>query len=211
MIDRALVCLDGVGLVRNQTAILTGVDLVIEPGDVVGVVGPNGAGKTTLLRVIAGLEPPSAGWRRLAGPLEIDYLAHTPALYPDLTLTENLTFVARMAGIDPDGVAGALRTVGLAGAAHRRAARASHGMLRRVEFARVLLREPSLLLLDEAHAGLDANARDLVAHVVGGVAARGGAAVLVSHEVERLTGLATRIVDIEAGTLTARPALDGPV
>ena len=201
--------LGDVEVVRNRTAILTGVDIHVAAGDIVGVIGPNGAGKTTLLRVIAGLEPLSAGTRRTRTQLSIDYLAHSPAIYPELTLAENLTLVARMAGLDPTAVDEALRTVGLARAADRRADRASLGMLRRVEFARVLLRRPELLLLDEAHAGLDAGARDLVSYVVRDTADRGGAVVLVSHETERLKDLATRWLQLEAGTVSPLAGPDG--
>jgi heme exporter protein A len=75
-------------------------------------------------------------------------------------------------------------------------------MQRRAEFARVALTRPDLLLLDEAHAGLDPQAADLVAHLVAGVRARDGAAIVVSHEHARIAPLVDRFVELHGGALT---------
>lgn len=201
--------LSGVEVVVNRTRILRAIDLTITSGEVIGIVGANGSGKTTLLRVLAGLLPPSAGTVRVApvtespGSPSIELLGHQPALYPELTLRENLEFVTRLAGRPTTHASRHLDTVGLARAADRRADRASHGMQRRLEFARALMRQPDLLLLDEAHAGLDANAQALVGHVVAGVTARRGAVVMVSHEADRFAGIAQRLLRIVDGTLVA--------
>ena len=198
--------LRGVEVVANRTRILHAVDLDVGSGEVIGIVGANGSGKTTLLRVLAGLLPPSRGTVHVAsgsgtGSPSIELLGHQPALYPELTLRENLAFVSRLAAA-PDHLAGrSLAAVGLAGAAGRRADRTSHGMQRRLEFARVLVRRPDLLLLDEAHAGLDAHAQALVGHVVADITARSGAVVMVSHEADRFVGIAHRLLRITDGTL----------
>ncbi len=118
-----------------------------------------------------------------------------------MTLAENTRFVARLAGHGEDKADAALAAVGLARAAERRAIESSKGMLRRAELARALIQEPHLLLLDEAHAGLDAEAVGLVDAVASQVAANGGAAVLVSHEPDRLA--VDRSVQLVDGTLEA--------
>lgn len=74
-------------------------------------------------------------------------------------------------------------------------------MQRRVEFARALLRGPRLLLLDEAHAGLDAGARVLVAHLVESVTGMGGAVVMVSHEPDQMTQITSRVIRLHEGRL----------
>jgi heme exporter protein A len=115
--------------------------------------------------------------------------------------------VARLLGERPGRAAQALEVVGLAGARRRRAAHCSQGMLRRAEFARALLTRPRLLLLDEAHAGLDPAASGLVALLVGDVRGRGGAAVLVSHEPRRIRPLVDHTMELAEGRL--RPVEEG--
>ncbi len=209
----AVVELQDVAVRIGATPILRGLTLTIHGGEVVGLFGGNGAGKTTLLRLLATQLRPSAGRATvlgvdIAGPQRLDvrrrigFIGHTPALYPELTLRENLEFAAAVAGLAADEVAGALATVGLGAAADRPVAACSYGMQRRAEFARELMMRPQLLLLDEPHSALDVAASDLVAHLTDAVAARGGAAVLVSHDRERVEKLAGRNLHLAAGSLT---------
>jgi ABC-type multidrug transport system ATPase subunit len=131
----------------------------------------------------------------------IGYVGHTPGLYPELTLAENLGFVANARGLDSASVANALDLVGLGGASGRRADHCSHGMQRRAEFARIIMTEPKLLLLDEPHSALDASAVDLVDSLVQQTLDSGGAVVLASHDVDRVNSLVTRTHEIKNGTL----------
>jgi heme exporter protein A len=213
-----LAALAGVGVRLGATPVLRAVDLEVRAGEAVGLVGANGSGKTTLLRVLATLLPPTTGSgtvlgaslhlrARLAVRPAITLLGHAPALFPQLTVDENLGMVARLLGERPGRVAEALEAVGLAGARHRPAAHCSAGMLRRAELARALLARPRLLLLDEAHAGLDPAASGLVELLVADVRGRGGAAVLVSHEPWRLRPLVDRVVELADGRL--RPVEEG--
>lgn len=192
--------------------ILTDVHLQVDAGEVVGVAGPNGAGKTTLLSVAATFLFPTSGEGRVLGARlgsrevmsvrpRIGWSGHDPGLYPELTLAENLAVVAATAGLDRGAVAEALELVGLAGAADRRADRSSNGMQRRTDLARLLLIRPTLLLLDEAHAGLDADAEVIIDALVHRVVAQGGAGLLVSHDASRLARRVDRLVRIEAGRL----------
>lgn len=202
----------GLAVTVERTPVLRDLTMTVLPGEAVGLVGANGSGKSTLLRILATLLPPVAGtgWvlgARL-GTREVErvrpgiaLVGHTPALYPRLTLGENLAFYCRLTGRDPGAAQAALAAVGLARAADRPADRCSHGMLRRTELARVLIAGPRLLLLDEAHAGLDRAAAGLVDVVVADVRERGGAAVVVSHERDRLETIVDRLVEIEDGTL----------
>ncbi len=207
-----VVDLTGLAVTVDRTPVLRGVTLTVAAGEAIGIVGANGSGKSTLLRVLATLLPPAAGAGRVLGARlgtreveevrpDIALLGHGPALYPRLTLRENLTFYSRLTGRGEDGVESALTDVGLRRAADRPADRCSHGMLRRTEFARVLIAAPRLLLLDEAHAGLDPAAATLVEAVVQEVRARNGASVVVSHELERLECTTDRIVEVKDGAL----------
>jgi heme exporter protein A len=128
-------------------------------------------------------------------------IGHIPGLYPELTLGENLQFAARVAGVADGGVDRALGAVGLLGAIDRQAGESSHGMQRRAEFARELMIERELLLLDEPHSALDEDAVELVNGLVGKIAANGGAVILVSHDRDRVESIADRSVELIDGAL----------
>lgn len=205
-----VVDLAGVEVRLGATPILVGIDLTVGPGEVVGVAGPNGAGKSTLLSVVATLVAPTGGTGTVLGARlgtaetlavrpRIGWSGHEPGLYPELTLGENLRLTARLAGRPVAAADAALAAVGLAGAAHRRADHSSNGMQRRVDLARLLLLGPDLVLLDEAHAGLDAAAEEIIDEVLARTRGRGGGALLVSHDTARLARQVDRVVRIEAG------------
>jgi heme exporter protein A len=207
-----LVEFEGVAARIGMATILRDVDMRVRPGESVGVFGSNGAGKTTLLRVIATLLRPSQGRARVLGVdlssqdrfdvrPRLGLIGHAPALYPELSLVGNLEFSARIAGASQESAMAALATVGLAAAADRPAGEASHGMQRRVEFAREIMLSPDLLLLDEPHSALDPSAIELVEHIVAGVLQRGGAVVLVSHDVDRVAPMVTRTAELAGGTV----------
>jgi heme exporter protein A len=208
-----LVVLEGIGVRIGSTQILRDVILHIDAGEVVGLFGANGAGKTTVLRLIATLIRPAQGSGTVLGAdlssserydvrRRIGMIGHVPGIFPELTLAENLRYAARVAGVPTDRVAGALSAVGLAGAADRPAGAASHGMQRRTEFARELMIDRSLLLLDEPHSALDRDAVDLVEGLIERKAAEGGAVVVVSHDRDRINKIAHRTVELEEGTLS---------
>ncbi len=209
-----MVELRGVAVRYGRVPVLNRVDLQVRGGEAVGIVGPNGSGKSTLLRVLATLLRPTDGSVEVFGKAmgnetafairrRIALIGHQPALYPQLTLLENLSFVARLSGHTEERVEEMLDIVGLGAAKHRRAEQSSHGMQRRVEFARVILTKPDLLLLDEAHAGLDREAGQLVDAVVDNVRSRGGAAVFVSHELDRMLPLVQTTYELVGGTVVA--------
>lgn len=209
--------LDEVAVTIARTPVLDSVDLRLRPGKVTGVIGANGTGKTTLLELCATLRRPARGSGQVLGARlaaaggstvppdvrrRICLVGHQPALYSRLSLRENLAFVARLYRRPLDRVEQVLTAVGLARAADRRLEQCSQGMGRRADLARALLTEPTLLLLDEAHSGLDEAAVDLVGHVVGQVRERGGAALVVSHDREGLDTLADEVATLADGRLT---------
>lgn len=219
-----IVDLTAVSATVERTPVLRDLTMRLAAGEALGLVGANGSGKSTLLRLLTTLLPPAAGTGLVLGARlgtreiervrpAIALVGHTPALYPRLTLGENLTFYCRLTGHSPATGQAALTRVGLVGAADRPADRCSHGMLRRAELARVLIASPRLLLLDEAHAGLDRDSAGLVDMVVEEVRRRGGAAVVVSHERHRLDGVVDRVLELRDGHVEAAdrlvPSWDG--
>jgi len=204
--------LEKVSVRVGATHILREITLSVGSGEAIGLFGSNGAGKTTLLRLLATLIVPVSGISRIFGVdaasndrfdvrPRIGYIGHMPGLYPELTLSENLEFVASARAIDRSEVDRCLTIVGLAGAADRRASVCSHGMQRRAEFARILMTKPDLILLDEPHSALDGDAVDLVDALVRRTLDRGGAAVLASHDRDRVANLATNCHEIVGGRL----------
>jgi heme ABC exporter ATP-binding subunit CcmA len=190
---------------------LAGVDLDVEGGEVVLVSGANGAGKTTLLRVVAGLVPLRSGTAEVLGvDLSTDRRSHRRRLavvghdtfcYDELSVAENLRFAARAAGSTPAAADAALERLGLgpiAGVAH---GRLSAGQRRRLSLAVALARDPELLLLDEPHAGLDAEGRAVLDDVLRASAAEGRAVLVASHELDRVRALAAREVVLTNGQL----------
>lgn len=204
------------GVSLGGRPVLRGVDLVIRPGESVGVAGPNGSGKTTLVRTAATLIAIDHGSIEVLGShlgpddliavrRSIGLIGHQPSLLPELTLTENLEHVARLAGMKTSRVAHALDVVGLADAADRRAGACSFGMKRRVEIAHLLITKPNLLLLDEAVSGLDDSARELIDALVRSVCGRGGGCLVVSHDRSQLADLTSRVLTLSGGGLEPVP------
>ena len=130
-------------------------------------------------------------------------LGHGVGLYEELTVADNVAFWAAAAGQGKDEVAAAIERVGLGGRlADVEVARLSAGQRRRAALAVLLTRHAEVWLLDEPHAGLDGQGRDLVDHLVES-AARAGVTVLVaSHDLDRATALADRVGLISGGVVT---------
>lgn len=208
-----LVSVEELVVVRGETPVLQGISLELAAGRSVGIAGPNGSGKTTLLRVLATLLRPTSGTVRVLGAdttrkearlvrPSIGLVGHSPALSPNLTLEENLRYVATLGGIDPTRVPAALGMVGLGRAATRLAGKASQGMGRRADLARIILTRPTLLLLDEPFAGLDSHATAIIAAIIDRTTAAGGAAVVVSHEPQRTASVVTETLVLDNGRIT---------
>jgi heme exporter protein A len=173
---------------------LSDVSLSLAGGQTLVVFGPNGAGKTTLLRVLATLLRPHAGEVRVLGydlPDEawavrgrVGLLGHEPLLYRELTARENLTFHARLHGVDAARVEELLAAVRLADRGDEALKNLSRGMVQRAAVARATLHDPELLLLDEPWANLDPAARELVEPLIGPATdpARPRTRVISSHD-----------------------------
>ncbi len=200
---------------------LAGIDLDVAAGEIVLLRGPNGAGKTTLLRLCAGLLPVTRGEatvlghdltdRRQARAVRrcVGLLGHSTGLYDELTVGDNVRFWGRAAGAAPGEISEALAACALDGRlADLVVASLSAGQRRRTSLACLLARRPELWLLDEPHAGLDQDGRDLLDGLVRQAVASGATVLLASHELDRAEALAHRVVTIVGGT-TDRPAAPG--
>ena len=200
---------DAVALLGRFPA-LAGINLDVARGEVVLLRGPNGAGKTSVLRVCAGLVPVVRGEATVLGhdlrhdvrPVRrrVGLLGHATGLFDDLTVADNVTFWGRAYRASAADIAAALDLVGLSSRLRDvPVARLSAGQRRRTSLACLLARRPELWLLDEPHAGLDHDARDLLDGLVRQAAGQGATVLLSSHELDRAEALADRVVTLDGG------------
>src|SRR6266850_5131862 len=183
---------------------LDDVSFGLQPGQTLAVFGPNGAGKTTLLKVLAGLIRPQAGRARIEGGRgAIGWIGHQAQLYGQLTVRENLRFWASLYDV-PEAEVGTrmpdlLARLGLTGHGDRPVRTLSRGLVQRVVIARALIHDPRVLLLDEPFTGLDPTAAEEFRRLLAEQAAGGRVTVLVTHNVEEGTELATDVAFMRAG------------
>ena len=217
----SLLQLEGVTRQFGGLKAVSGVDLSVAPGEVIGLIGPNGAGKTTLVNVITGVHRASAGTVRFDGedvtalkPFQAARrgIARTFQIvqpFPEMTVAENVAAAAMFAGSARYGAeanAAALehlRFVGLADMAGKRAASLTLAMRKRLELAKGLAMRPKLLLLDEVNAGLNATEIDHALSLIRGIAARGVTILIIEHLMKVVLSLCTRIVVLHHGELIA--------
>jgi len=211
------------GLVKSfgSQQVLRGVTLSVDPGSTTAIVGPSGSGKTTLLRLIAGFERAEAGWVVLSGrtlaagdawvPAHhrgVGYVAQDGALFPHLTVGQNIAFgidTSRLQGRKATRakVAELLEMVSLdAALAARRPHEISGGQQQRVALARALAREPELMLLDESFSALDAGLRVATRRTVSRVLQDAGiTTVLVTHDQAEALSFADQVAVMRDGLL----------
>jgi heme exporter protein A len=194
------------------------VTLDVPAGHVLTVLGHNGSGKTTLIRLLATLARPTAGRGRIGGHDLVEerdevrrlvaFVGHSTHLYDDLTPRENLAFSEALVGRrpDPGRIDAALARVGLDSQAGIRVRSLSSGLRRRVALARAMLREPRVLLLDEAFSGLDQDSTKRLEDYLHAFKAAGGAAVVVTHSLGRALAIADRVAVLAGGRIAAEAA-----
>jgi len=165
--------LERVSIAFGATRIVSGIDLVVAPGEFVCLLGPSGCGKSTLLNLVAGFLPATAGrvsvgGKPVTGP-GMDrgvVFQSTEALFPWLTVQENVEYGPRMRGVLRAERAEMARhyvdLVGLTHAAGRLPGELSGGMRQRAQIARVLINKPSVVLMDEPFGALDAQTREVM-------------------------------------------------
>jgi ABC-2 type transport system ATP-binding protein len=193
------------------------VSIQVEEGRICGFLGPNGSGKTTTLRMLCGLLTPDSGRGEALGfdiireadevKRRTGYMTQRFSLYEDLTIAENLEFVARVYGLDRrrQRVDAALERLGLSSRRGQLAGTLSGGWKQRLSLAAATLHEPRLLLLDEPTAGVDPKARRTFWDEIHGLAAEGLTVLVSTHymdEAERCHEIAY----IAYGRLIARGA-----
>lgn len=216
----AAVSIAGLSKSYGKVTALDGVSFDLHPGIFTALLGPNGAGKSTLFQILTGLFAADTGTVQVAGYdiarepsaalAELGIVFQQPSLDLDLSVEQNLAYHCGLHGLSGaarrEAITEALALFAQEAARHQRVRKLSGGNRRKIELARSLMTRPSILLLDEATAGLDPAARrDLVDHVAGLARSRGLAVLWATHIVSEVVE-ADRVIVLDRGRVLA----DGP-
>jgi len=200
-----------------RTLAVDNISFEVERGQIVGFLGPNGAGKTTTMRVLTCFLPPSSGGAQVAGfdvleqPLEvkkrIGYLPETPPLYPDMEVSEYLTFVGRLKGLSSSDVPKRVDEVcdrcAISDVKMKLIGKLSKGYRQRVGLAQAILHNPDVLILDEPTSGLDPKqiieTRELIHSLAGD-----HTIILSTHILSEVEHSCERVIIINKGKLVAQ-------
>lgn len=203
-----MIRVDGLTKRFGKATAVDGVSLSVPAGESLALWGANGAGKTTIIRCVlgllsfrgrihvAGMDVRRRGkrTRRLIG-----YVPQELGFNDDLRVSEAVGFFARLKGVGLGSLESVLEPVGLAGHEFKRIRELSGGMKQRLALAIALLGDPSVLILDEVTASLDACGREEFVALLARLARSGKAMLFASHRVEEVTTLATRVVMLDKG------------
>jgi heme exporter protein A len=193
--------------------VLRDVSLAVPEHQAVCLCGINGAGKSTLLRVIAGLLRPDSGEVTIHGydvrkapeaaKRRLGVISHAGMAYPELTVSENLLFAARLYGV-PNGaerIEDLLAATELAPFRHDRAGILSRGLLQRLAIARALVHQPLVLLADEPFTGLDAGASERLLAIFDQFVRNGGTILMTTHDIRLGLRCCQRVAVLDRGVL----------
>ena len=213
VVDKAIQ-ISGLRVVRGRKEVLTGLNLDVPRGQVVGLFGPSGSGKTTLMRAIVGAQIVASGSVRVLGeeagsaPLRrrIGYVTQAPSVYLDLTARENLAYFGAPVGAGKEEVAHTLHRIGLSDDADRPASTLSGGQFSRVSLGAALVGSPELLVLDEPTVGLDPVLRRDLWELMRSLADQ-GATLLVSSHVMDEAARCDRLLFMREGEIIADGSL----
>ncbi|MGC9530539.1 MAG: ABC transporter ATP-binding protein [Candidatus Bipolaricaulaceae bacterium] len=202
---------------KGEVRAVDGISFQVERGEIFGLLGPNGAGKTTTLRMLATLLSPTAGRAEVFGHSltadpnrvreHLGFLATETGLYERLTPQETLRYFGLMYGLAPRQVEDRARAVldllGLWPLRSRRVGSLSTGERQKLSFARCLVHDPPLLILDEPTAGLDVFVARTVVELIRELAGRGKTVLLSTHQMQLAGKLCGRVGIIHQGKLVA--------
>ncbi|MCI0338321.1 MAG: ABC transporter ATP-binding protein [Acidobacteria bacterium] len=200
----------------GQARAVNDISFEVNKGEILGFLGPNGAGKTTTMRVLTGYLPATSGTARIAGfdvfeqsmevRKRIGYLPETPPLYPEMTVENYLTFVARIKGVTAGDIAKrleeALRMANITDKRNELIKRLSRGYKQRVGIAQSIVHNPDVVILDEPTVGLDPNQIKEVRHLIKGLAGE-HTIILSTHILTEVEMTCDRVVIINKGKIVA--------
>lgn len=195
--------------------VLKGISLLLRRGEMLGFFGPNGAGKTTMIRCISGLLQPDSGTILRGSPdvtstkkvVRLGLVPQNLAVYPDLTVQQNLQVFGRLEGIHgkvlQQRIVEVLEWAALKDRTRSLAKTLSGGMQRRLNIACSVLHDPDILLLDEPTVGVDPQSRERIYEMMDDLKSQGAAVLLTTHQLEEVETRCDRIVIMDQGVIVA--------
>lgn len=193
--DTAAISITGLKVLRGKNLVLSGLDLTVPRGQVVGLLGPSGCGKSTLMRAIVGTQIISGGDVKVLGDTagsaalrrRVGYMTQEASIYDDLPVAANLAYFAKILGAPPAQVAEIIKRTDLGAETRSLAADLSGGQRSRLSLAIALLGSPELLVLDEPTVGLDPVLRVALWELFAELAAEGATLLVSSHVMDEAT------------------------
>src|SRR5512146_1582445 len=217
------VVIEAAGLTKRygETVAVDHIDFAVAAGEIVGILGPNGSGKTTTILMLLGLTEPTSGEAQVAGydplrdPLDVKrrvgYLPDQVGFYDGLSARDNLAYTGRLAGLSRRDIderfTAALTRVGLAEVGLARVATFSQGMRQRLGLAEILMKRPSVAILDEPTTALDPHSTQEFLEMIRALKVDGTAVLLSSHHLDQVQSVCDRVALFNRG----RIALSGTV
>ena len=205
---------------REKVVAVRDLSLVVEAGQVYGLLGPNGSGKSTTMKIVLGLVRPTSGSTQIFGRSSrvvesreaVGFLPENPYFYKFLTGEETLHFYGKLCGLSGANLRARAREllelVGLSDAAHRRLGGYSKGMLQRIGLAQALVQRPRLLVLDEPTAGVDPAGSREIRDLILRFKSEGITVLLCSHLLSQVQEICDRVGILHQGVLVREGKLE---
>ena len=201
---------------------VSGVSFAVEPQEIVGIIGPNGSGKSTLFNLVTGVHAPDSGSIRLLGRDITRWPPHRvaraglgrtfqiPGLFVNMTVRQNLLTAAVHGDWSgaPARAQAVLEQLEIAHIADDLAATLSGGQQRLLEFGRVLMQDPKLILLDEVTAGVHPRLREIILGAVRRLRDEGRTFIVIEHDMELIGSVSERVIVMDAGEIVAQGPFD---
>lgn len=199
-----LIDADNVSVTLSTENVLQDISLCVHAGEFIGIIGPNGAGKTTLVKTVLGLISPTKGTVRTTAK-HIGYIPQRGAMYSSPIPISVLEVVALGSRGNKRTALDALTAVHIHDLAHRRFTELSGGQQQRVAIAKALAGNPDILVLDEPTTGIDERSQTEFYDILATLQQRGITIIMISHDVDTVLGLVTRVICLNRTVL-----YDGP-
>jgi ABC-2 type transport system ATP-binding protein len=204
MMNEVMIKLETISKYYGPHRILTGVNLELSKGEVLGVVGPNGSGKSTLLKIVLGLVYHTDGFLRCpagARDKRVGALMERPGFFPAFSLEKNLVLFS--GGTKTKNFTGIIERLGLKPWLHKKFSNCSTGIQKRCELAAALLREPAILIMDEPISGLDPAGISAFRSIMRELREKNCAVLLTDHALDEMEKVCTRICFLKQGIMQA--------